>query len=158
MRWSTQCDLVLNALRGGPKTMWELTTELRILRPGARIWELRKNHEITSERKLVQGRYVVLYCYRRPKTEQGPARTQRNARKGRFCSGCGKEFTPKKKWGRFCSAACRTADWKRQKALRGIEGQQRLEFANERLRSERERVDSFSTGDSQGQVRREGAA
>jgi len=62
---TTQRDQVLNRLRQGEATTWDLTVGLHILRPGARIFELRAlGFEITSTERQENGKRVVTYRLR----------------------------------------------------------------------------------------------
>lgn len=149
----SQREIVLNALRSGPKTMWELTTDLRILRPGARIFELRKKHRIDSDYTEVQGRRVAVYTYRGVRGEENrPVSERERTSTVIACAECGQGVVRKRKARPlrpgekpFCSDSHRAAYRNRQKAIKEIEEQQSLNFGTERLRSEREREDNFST-------------
>lgn len=138
----TQAALVLNRLQQGPATMWDLTDGLRILRPGARIFELRKKYEITSEMQEVQGRRVAVYIYQGPKNEQSPAPCVPPRSSGQYratCMECGTRFNSNRKHAKFCNTTCRTAHWKRQKNIQAIEAQQSLVFCDELHAAELER-------------------
>ncbi len=138
--------------------MWDLTVGLRILRPGARIWELRKKYEITTTKERVSGRLVTTY-HLSTDGERKPCILRPQAFYAYTCLECGQQFETKKEKAKFCCGKHRTAYWKRQKNIRVIEAQQSLDFIRERLRSEREPdFPQISTGKSTSQQSPEEAA
>ena len=54
------------------------------------------------------------------------------------CGHCGAKFTPKREWQRFCSSACRFADWNEKNPRQRIVGEQlqRIEAKLDALRGE----------------------
>lgn len=149
--------------------MWDLTVGLRVLRPGARIFELRKQgHEITTTERKVSGRRVVTYWLSKPTStanDSNPAPCRSVPFHGihtRTCIECGQPFESKKRNARFCPGTTHRTDyWKRQQRIREIEGQQSIDFGSERLRSEKNREDNLSTDfqeESTGDLRERGAA
>lgn len=127
----SQKSLVLRALESGPKTIWQLTEDLRISRPGARIFELkRKGHVITDEWKEVQGRRVKVYTLE-GHSQQMPAsegqsdfeplqRYLRETTQACANPACRVTLKGKRKTRRYCSAKCRWAYWNRQHARTGF--------------------------------------
>lgn len=153
--YSNQRSIVLRRLNQGPTTIRDFL-DLGISRFGARIWELRKQgFKIESTERRVNGSRHVTYWLMAghsqaldTSNEDRPLGTPRNGSGAVFtppgvCLECGKPLKAKQE--KFCKSAHRTAHWKRQKNIRAIEAQQSLEFCNERVRSDREREDNFST-------------
>lgn len=127
MSRTSQRDRVLHRLEKGPATMWQLTVDLGILRPGARIFELRQQgYEITSTEQMLSGKRVVTYRLEGrgdSQKQDAPTGTDGNGSNGHIsgvCLECEKLFRTKKRTKRFCSDACRTAHWKRENPPTGF--------------------------------------
>lgn len=127
MTWkTTQREAVLHRLEQGPATTWDLTVGLHILRPGARIFELRRQGvEITSSEQMLSGKRVVTYRLV-PSTGNGDASVSVHERTPAIltCTECRQAFYRSAKARPllagelpFCSDAHRAAYHRRQKAI-----------------------------------------
>lgn len=119
---ATQRQAVLERLKQGPATMWDLTVGLRILRPGARIFELRKQgYEITSSEQRLSGKRIVTYTLQ-GHAVQLPAMPpsvpyvslQRKGMRKCLNPPCTVVFKPKTKRQFYHSDRCRFQDWERR--------------------------------------------
>jgi hypothetical protein len=167
---SAQCERVLQRLRQGPATTLQLINDAWVCCVTRRIFELRQaKHQIETSEKRNGTRRVVTYYL--TASHNGDLPTEATTRSYTHidaklrCAECNGVIKRKAKArplkpdeSAFCKNSCRDAYHNRRKRIERIEGQQPLFALDERLRSERETIDTFSTGDAQPQIRREGAA
>lgn len=124
MTRQSQCDRVLEALKGGPKTTFQLGYGLNICCVTKRISELREDGQlILTTKEKRSGRWVFIYTLEghsgmpASAPQLTSAALQRETMsKGPICANpaCGRTFKPKRKSQHYCSARCRFEDWDRQ--------------------------------------------
>ena len=148
---SRQCRMLLNRLRSGPATSWQLQ-QLGVCSHTSRISELRKaRHVIEKSEKWTGHRRIVTYYL--VASHNGDLPTDTATRSYTHidaklrCAECNRVIERKAKARPlksgelpFCKNSCRNTYHNRRKAIQRTEAQQSLDFQQERLRSERKQI------------------
>ena len=117
MSRQSQCEAVLNRLKQGPATTFQLGYGLNICCVTKRLSELRRaGHVITKSEQRLAGKRVVTYTLCHSDGHPVPASCVPVRSRGRLtltCDECGDLFDTPHKRSRFCTTSCRTLNWKR---------------------------------------------